>query len=49
LFHALLVIEEGQETADILYAGVVVGGHHAYAMYGPNPPTIGGPGVEVAA
>jgi hypothetical protein len=49
VFHALLVIEEGKETADILYAGVVVGGHHAYAMYGPNPPTIGGPGIEVSA
>jgi hypothetical protein len=49
VFRALLRIEETDEIAEQMYAGVVVGGHHAYAMYGPNPPTIGGPGVEVAA
>jgi hypothetical protein len=39
----------GKGFADDLFHGVVVGGHHAYAMYGPNQPTIGGVGVEVSA
>jgi hypothetical protein len=49
LFHALLVIEEGREVADMMYAGVRIGGQAAYDSYGPNPPTPAHINVEVQA